>query len=151
MAYAALHPNGEGSEVERCSRTPGAAYEIARSHAAPCIQLRAITSPGISVSEASLPAGSSCESSRGHSTHHVEASAAHRRTAAEACQKQRPDDGVDRDRGIANFPANKEEAWLSRAKKAAPWKFTLTMSLIACSSRSSARPTIFWFPVESAL
>jgi hypothetical protein len=27
----------------------------------------------------------------------------------------------------------------------------LTMSLIACSSRSLARPTIFWFPVESAL
>jgi hypothetical protein len=151
MTYAALHPNGEGPEVERCSCSPRAACEITRGHAAPCFQLRAIAPPGISVSAASLPAETSRRSSRGHGADHVEAPAAHRRTAAEACQKQWPDDGVDRDRCIASFPANKEEAWLSRAKKAALWKFTLTMSLIACSSRSSARPTIFWFPVESAL
>jgi hypothetical protein len=40
---------------------------------------------------------------------------------------------------------------VSRARKAARSKSTLPMSLIACSSRNSPRPTQCWFPLGSAL
>ena len=43
-----------------------------------------------------------------------------------------------------------KKAWLSRVKKAAHFKSTFPIRLIACSSRSSRRPTIFWCPVASA-
>src|SRR6516162_2745907 len=151
MAHVALFANGDGSEVERCSWPARAALDIARSHAAPCIHLRAIEAPGISVSAESLPAGSPRGSSGGHCADHVEAAAAHRTTAAQAGPKKWQDDGGDRDRRAASFPANKEEAWLSRAKGAACSKSMLIMSLIGCSSRNSARPTTFWFPVGSVL
>jgi hypothetical protein len=42
-----------------------------------------------------------------------------------------------------------EGAWLSGANRTARWKFTLNMHLIACTIRSSSRPTGFWRPFES--
>ena len=38
-----------------------------------------------------------------------------------------------------------------RAQEAARFKSTSTMRLIACASRSSPKPTIFWCPFGSAL
>lgn len=150
MAYGSLYQDGESSEVERSSRTPGAACGIARGHAGPFRCVRVVITPSISISGGGFWSRSTSRSCRSYGADHVEASAAYRRTAAEVCQKQRIDDGRDRDGGTRSDPEHKEEAWLSRARKAACSKSTLTMFLIACSSRSSSRPTIFWCPLGSA-
>jgi hypothetical protein len=150
MAHDALKQSGKGSEAERGSWTDRAAGCITRSHAAPFPRVRAFSAPGISVSGGGLPAGSTGGSHGGHGADNVETPAAHSGTAAQACEKPWADDGNDRDGRIAGVPGCKEEAWLSRAPEAARSKSTLTMSLIACSSRSSPRPTIFWFPLGSA-
>jgi hypothetical protein len=150
MAYEALHKGGKGSEAERCSWAPGAAGGIARGHAAPFSYVEVVGAPGISVSAGCLSARSTGRSRRNHGADHVEAPAANCGTAAWACQKQRINDGRHRHRGAQNVPANKEDAWLSGAAKAARSKSTLLMLLIACSSRNSPKPTPFWFPLESA-
>jgi len=150
MTYSALHQGGKGSQAERGSRPTGAPCCLPRSHATPFPFVRIVGAPGISLSAGSLPAGSAGRSCRSHSASHVEAAATHRGVAAEACKEQRPDDGCDCDQRARSVPANKEEAWLSRAPEAACPKFALTMPLIACSSPSSSRPTLFWFPHKSA-
>lgn len=151
MAYGALHKGGKGSEAERCSWALEAAGGIARSHAAPFPYVQVVRAPSISVSAGGLPARSTGRSCRNHSADHVEAPAANCGTAAWACQKQWINDGRHRHGGAQNVPANKEDAWLSRAAKAARSKSTLLMFLIACSSRNSPKPTPFWFPLGSAL
>ena len=150
MAYGTLHKGRTSSEAKRGSCTAGAACCLARSQAAPFPFVRLVWASGISVSAGGLPTRSSGRACRGLGAGHVEASAAHRGTAAEVCQKQRSDDGCDHDRRARSVPGNKEEAWLSRASKAACSKSTLTMSLIACLSPSSRRPTRFWCPLGNA-
>ena len=150
MAYEALHKGGKGSEAERCSWAPGAAGGIARSHAAPFPYVQVVRAPGISLSAGGLRARSTGRSRRNHGADHVEASATNRGTTAWTCQKQRIDDGYYCDGGAQGVPTNKEGAWLSRAAKAARSKSTSPLSLIACSSRNSPKPTRFWFPLGSA-
>ena len=151
MAYEALHKGGKGSEAERCSWAPGAAGGIARSHAAPFPYVQVVRAPGLSLSAGGLRARSTGRSRRNHGADHVEASATNRGTTAWTCQKQRGNDRRHRHGGAQNVPANKEDTWLSRARKAARSKSTLLMFLIACSSRNSPKPTPFWFPLGSAL
>ena len=65
-------------------------------------------------------------------------------------EKQRPDHWSNRDRRVECVSRRSTKAWLSRVKKAAHFKSTFPIRLIACSSRSWHRPTIFWCPVASA-
>lgn len=150
MAYGAFHKSGKGSEGERCSWTPGATSGIARSHAEPFPYVHVVRAPSISLSAGGLPSPSTRRSRRNYGADHVEAPAANCETAAQACQKQRIDDGYYCDAGARSVSTNKEGAWLSRAAKAARSKFTSPLSLIACSSRNSPKPTRFWFPLGSA-
>jgi len=151
MSHEAVDQGRQGSQAKYRSQITGAEHCLAGSDAAFSPRLPVVRAPGISVSGGGFAARSPGRGCRGHSAGHVEASAAHRGTAAEVCQKQGADDGRDRDGLPAAVPANKEQAWLSRVAKAACSKSTLLMSLIACSSRSSPRPTRFWFPLGSAL
>lgn len=145
MAYGTFYKSGEGSEAERGSRIAGAGCWLARSDAKPFPYVPVVGTPGLSLSAGGLRARWASPSGGGHDAHHPEDSTAHRRAAAEVCQKQRPDDGRNRNRRAPRVPANKEEAWLSCVLDAACLKSTLNMPLIACSSPSSPRPTPFWF------
>jgi hypothetical protein len=81
---------------------------------------------------------------------YAEASHADGGTAPEVREKQRSDHRRDRSRCVAYVSAHSKKAWLSRGKKAAHYKSTFPIRLIACSSRSSRRFTTFWYRVASA-
>src|SRR5258707_13095054 len=98
----------------------------------------------------SLPARSTRRSSRGHGADHVEASPADGGTSPEVREEQRIDHWSNRDRRVACVSTHSKKAWLSRVKKAAHFKSTFPIRLIACSNRSSRRPTIVWCPVAIA-
>lgn len=151
MAYASFHENGEGSAVERCPGFAATAGCTTGSGTALFSCVRVVQAPSLSVFKGSFSARSTSGDYSGYDTGHLEAPAANRRSATQACETPRIDDRKHRNRGIASVPGNAEEAWLRRALKAAHSKSTLTMFLIACSSRSSSRPTTFWRPLGSAL
>ena len=85
-----------------------------------------------------------------YSTDHAQASAEHSGTAAEIRAKQWPNHWSDRDTRVELVSTRSKKTWLSRGSKAAHGKFTFPIHLIACSSQSSRRPTIFWCPRGSA-
>lgn len=143
MSYGALNQSGKGSEAEHGSWTTRAGCCFARSGAAPFARIRAVRASGISVSAGGLPARSAGRSYRSHYPGHIEAPATHIEVAEETCEKQWADYWSDRDGRTEGVPGTTEEAWLSCAPKAACQRSTLTMSLIACSSPSLPRPTIF--------
>jgi hypothetical protein len=150
MAYDALYQGREGSAAECRSWPTPASCCTSPSSAALVTRVRFVRASSISLPGGSLPAGSTRRSCRGHSASHVEASAAHGGTVTEAREKQWLDHWSDRNQCVERVSRCSEEAWLSRAPRAAHFKSVLTMPLIACSSRSSHRPTIFWFPVANA-
>src|SRR6266496_3531903 len=146
----AFDQSGKSSGAERRSWFDPASSCAARSSAAAVTRVRFVRAPSISLLGRSLPARSTCRSSRGHSADHVEASAAYGGTPPEVREKQRTDHGSNRDRGVECISTHSKKAWLSRVQKAAHFTSTFPIRLIACSSRSSRRPTIFWCPVASA-
>src|SRR6266699_1365194 len=72
------------------------------------------------------------------------------RSATEEREKQWTDHWSNRDRRVECVSTHSKKAWLSRVQKTAHFKSMFPIRLIACSSRSSLRPTIFWCPVASA-
>ncbi len=150
MSHGALDQSEEGSPAE-CRSWPAAASCCAsRSSASVVTRVRFIRAPSISLPGRSLPSRSTSRSSRSHGAGYVEASAADGGTAPEVCKKQRSDHRSHRSRRVESFSARSKKAWLSRVKKAAHFKSTFPIRLIACSSRSSRRLTTFWFHVASA-
>ena len=150
MAHDAFDQSGKSSATECCSWFAPASSCAARSSAAVVTPVRFVRAPSISLPGRRLPARSTCRSSRGHSADHVEASAAYGGTPPEVREKQRTDHWSNRDRRVECVSTHSKKAWLSRVPKAAHFKSTFPIRLIACSSRSSRRPTIFWCPVASA-
>src|SRR5437879_2915784 len=150
MAHGPLDQSEEGSPAE-CRSWPAAASRCAsRSSASVVTRVRFIRAPSISLPGRSLPSRSTSRSSRSHGAGYVEASAADGGTAPEVCKKQRSDHRSDRSRRVESVSAHSKKAWLSRVKKAAHFKSTFPIRLIACSSRSSRRLMTFWFHVASA-
>src|SRR5438876_365331 len=150
MAHDAFDQSGKGSAAERRSWFASAPSRAARSSAAAVTRVRFVRASSISLPGRSLPARSTRRSSRGHGADHVEASAAYGGTSPEVREKQRTDHRSGRDWRVACVSTHSKKAWLSRVQKAAHFKSTFPIRLIACSSRSSRRPTIFWCPVASA-
>lgn len=151
MSYETLDPCAEGAEANRCSQTTGTGNSLARSYATVGLRIRSVRAPGISISADGFAARSSYRTRRGHRAGHIEASAERSWGVAEVCQKQWNDDGRGRDERTAGVSPKREDAWLSRVPKAASSTSILTMSLTACSSRSSRKPMRFWFPLGSGL
>ena len=150
MTGDAFDQSGEGSAAERRSWPTPASCCFTRSGTALVTRVRSVRASSISVSGGSVPARSAGRSPRAYSADHVEASAEHGGTAAEVREKQWPDHWSDRDRRSERVSRCSKKAWLSRAPKAAHCKFTFPIRLIACSSQSSRKPTIFWSPRGSA-
>ena len=152
MSHGALafDQGGEGLAIE-CRSWPATPSSCAsRSSASVVTRVRFVRTPGISLPGRSLPARSSSPSSRSHSAGHVETSAADRGAAPQVREKQRSDHRSDRNCRVACLSAYSKKAWLSRVEKAAHFKSTFPIRLIACSSRSSRRLMTFWFPIASA-
>src|SRR5271156_4886660 len=150
MAYEAFDQSGKGSAAKRCSWSAPASSCASRSSAAVVTRVRFVGASSISLPGGSLSARSSRRSSRDHGAGHVEAPAAHGGTAPQVREKQWSDHWSDCDRGLECVSTHPKKAWLSRVEKAAHFKSTFPIRLIACSSRSLRRPTIFWCPVASA-
>jgi len=147
MTYGSFQQGGKSSEAEHCSWTSQPSGSTTGGHAAPFRQIRVVRSSGLSIFGGGLPTRSPGRSYRAICSHHVEASATHSGTAAEARERPRHDYGVDRNGCAEGFPASAEEAWLRRAPEAARRKSMSIMSLTACTSPNSRRPTISLFPL----
>lgn len=145
MTYDSFQQDGKGSEAEHCPWTSQPSGSTSGGHAAPFTQIRVVRSSGLSVFGGGLPARSPSRGYRAICSDHVEASATHSGTAAEARKRPRHDYGFDRSRRAEGSPGNAEEAWLRRAPGAARRKSTLVMSLTGCPSPSSHRPTTSLF------
>ena len=142
---------GRESSPDECRSWPAGAWSrTARGGASPFTRVRVIGAPSLSLLGRSLPARSARRNSRGHNIGHLETATPDRRAASKVCEKQRSHYRSDRNRRSQCVPADSEEAWLSRLERAAIFKFTLPIRLIACSSRSSRRLTRFWSHVANA-
>src|SRR5437667_10226750 len=150
MTDDAFEQSGKGSAAERGAWSAPASSCAFRSSATVVTRVRFVRASSLSLPGGSLSARSSGRSSRGHGAGHVEASAAYGGTSPEVREKQRTDHWSNRDRRVDCVSTHSKKAWLSRVPKAAHFKSTFPIRLIACSSRNSLRPTIFWCPVASA-
>jgi len=150
MTNDAFEQGGKGPASERRFRPTSGSCCIARGSAALVTQVQTIRASSISVPAGGLPSRSSGRSYRGDGAGHVETSTAHGGAVTEARKKQRLDHRSDRDRRVERVSRCSEETWLSRAPRADHFKSTFPIRLIACSSRSLCRPTIFWCPVANA-
>jgi hypothetical protein len=150
MTYDAFDQSGKGSAAERRSWPSRASCCFARSSTALVTRVRFVRASSISVPGGSVPARSTSRSHRAYSADHAEASAEHGGTSPEVREKQRTDHWSNRDRRAEHVSRCSKKAWLSRVQRAAHFKSTFPIRLIACSSRSSRRPTIFWCPLGSA-
>ena len=150
MAYAALDQRGKSATAKRRSWSAAASSCASRSRTAVVTRVRFVGAPSLSLLAASLPTGSTRRSSRSYRAGHLKTSAADRRTASEVRQKQRFDHWSDRNQRFECVSAHAEKAWLSRVERAAHFKFTFPIRLIAYLSQSSRRRTTFWCPVASA-
>jgi hypothetical protein len=150
MAYGAFEQSGKGSASKRRFRPTPASCGIARGSAALVAHVRTLRASSLSIPAGGLPSRSSGGSYRGHGAGHIETSATHGSTVTEARKKQRLDHGSDRYRCIERVSGCSEETWLSRVLRADHFKSKFPIRLIACSSPSLPRPTIFWCPVASA-
>jgi len=150
MTDDAFEQSGKGSAAERGAWSAPASSCAFRSSATVVTRVRFVRASSLSLPGGSLSARSSGRSSRGHGAGHVEASAAYGGTSPEVREKQRTDHWSNRDRRVECVSTHSKKAWLSRVPKAAHFKSTFPIRLIACSSRNSLRPTIFWCPVASA-
>jgi hypothetical protein len=150
MTYGAFDQGGKGSAAERRSWPSPASCCVTPSSTALVTRVRSVRASSISVSGGSVPVRSTGRSQRAYSADHAEASAEHGGTAAEVREKQWPDHRSDRGRRVERVSRCPKKAWLSRAQRAAHCKSTFPTRLIACSSPSSRKPTIFWCPLGSA-
>jgi len=144
MTDGTLDQSGEGSAAKRRLRHAPGQDSIARGKAALIARVRPVRTSGIPVSGRSDAPGPTGRSPRDYGTDNTQASGEHGTYSASLCEEQWADDRGDRDACVSSVSKYSEKAWLSRAKGTALSKFKLTIGLIACTTRSSRRPTVFW-------
>ena len=149
MTDVQINQAGQGSSAERRLRDAGQG-STARGHAAPFAKVRPVRTSSLPVSGGSDPSGPAGRSLRGYGADDAQTPDGNSTSSSGVCEKQWADDRCDRDTSIGRVSEYSEKAWLSRAERAAGFKFTLTICLIACTTRSSPRPTVFLCPFGSA-
>src|SRR5271167_4731579 len=149
MTDGTIDQSGEGSAAKpRLRHAPGQG-SVARGKAALIARVRPVRTSGVPVSGSSDTSGRAGRGLRDYDTDYPQASGGHGTCSASLCEEQRADDRHDRDTCVGRVSEYSEKAWLSRAKGTARFKFRLTICLIACTTRSSLRPTVFWCPCGS--
>lgn len=149
MTDDAINQSGQGSAAECRLRPAPEKCFSARCYAALIPRFRLVRTSGVSVPRRSAKARSTSRSVRGYGADHAQAPGGNGTSAAGLREKQWANYRGDRDTRVGRVPKHSEKAWLSGARDTASFKFTLTMRLIACTIRSSLRPTVFWCPVGS--
>ena len=149
MADVPINQTGQGSSAERRLRDAGQCSAV-RGQAAPFAKVRPVRTPSLPVPGGSDPSGPAGRSLRGYGADDTQTAGGNGTSSSGVCEKQWADDRCDRDTSVGRVSAYSEKAWLSRAERAARFKFTLTICWIACTTRSSPRPTVFWCPFGSA-
>jgi hypothetical protein len=150
MADGAFDQSGKGSAPERRAWCAATSSGACRRSSPAVTRIRSFRASGVSLPRESVPARSTCRNPRNHDTGHFEAAPTNRGTSSKVCEKQWSDDRGNRNRGVACFSAYSKKAWLSRIAEAALFESISHIPLIACSRRSSRRPTRFWSPVANA-
>jgi len=144
MTNDAIDHSGEGSAAERRLRDARGQGLVARCHAAIISTVRPVRTPSVPVPGGSDSSGTAGRSFRGYGADHTQAPCGNSTSSAGIREKEWADNRRDRDTRVGRVSECSEKAWLSRAQDMASFKFTLTMRLIACATRSWPRPTVFW-------
>ena len=150
MTDDSFYQSGQGPASERRSWPTPAPCPVACSSTALVTRVRSVRASSISIPPGRHPSRPTGRSHGGDGADHTQASIEHRGNAAEVCEKQWPNHGSDRDACVERVSGCSKKAWLSRAQEAARCKSKSTMRLIACSNRSSPKPTTFWCPFGNA-
>jgi hypothetical protein len=150
MTYGPIHQSGQGSAVERRLRDARQS-PVGRGHAPPFAKVRPVRTSSLPVSGGSGPSGPIGRNFRGYGPDDAQTPSGNGTSSSGTCERQWADHGCDRDPRVGRVSEYSEEAWLSRAERGARFKFMLTICLIACSTRSSPRSTVFLCPFENVL
>lgn len=149
MTHDAIDQSGQGSAVEcRARHAPTQCFAF-RLHAALIAAVQPVGASGVPVSGRGAKARPTGRSIRGYGTDHTQAPFEYGSSVADLCEKEWADDRSHRDPRVGGVSEYSEKPWLSRAKRMARFRFTLTLCLIACTTRSSLRPTVYWCPFGS--
>jgi len=149
MTNGAIDQSGQGSAVERRLRHAPAKCAVARGHAAFIPRVQPIGTPSLSVPGGSDPSEPAGRSFRGYGANHTQAPGGDGESSSGVCEKKWRDDRSDRHACVGRVSEYSETAWLSRVPDTARFKFSLTIRLIACTTRKSPKPTAFWCPFGS--
>jgi hypothetical protein len=150
MTRASVDQSGQGSAVERRSSSAATRYPIGRSRATLVGRVRPVRTPSLSVSGRSDSSEAAGRSLRGYGADDAQTPGENCRASSGVCEKQWADDRCDRDPRFGCVSGYAEKAWLSRAQRAARFKFAWTTGWIACTTQSSPKPTVFLCPFGSA-
>jgi len=149
MTDGPINQSGQGPTAERRLHHAPEQCFVAPGHAALIAKVRSVRTSGIPVPRRSAKAPATGRSLRGNGSDHAQGPGGNGTSSSGLCEKKRTDDRYDRDTRVGCVSEYSEKAWLSRAKRMARFKFTLTICLIACTTRNSSRPTVFWCPFGS--
>jgi hypothetical protein len=149
MAHDPINQSGQGSAAERRVHHVAARYSVARGDAAPVPRVRPLRAASLPVPGGSGSSGQSGGGLRSHGPDHAQASGGDGKSSSGLCEKKWSDDRSDRDACVGRVSEYSEKAWLIRAPDTARFKFSLTIRLIACTTRKSPKPTVFWCPFGS--
>src|SRR5260370_13015246 len=149
MTDGPVDQSRQGSTAECSLRHDAAQCCLARGHAALIPRVRPVRTSSLPLPGGSDPSRPTGRSFGSCGTDHAQAPCGNGAPSAGLCQKQWPDHRGDRDTRVGHVSRYSEKAWLRRANRTARFRFTLTMHLIACTIRSSSRPTVFWCPLGS--
>ena len=149
MANVTIEQSGQGSAVERRLRHAPAQYAIVQGCAALVWTVRPVGTSSLPIHGRSGASGATCRGHRGYGADHPQGSSANSTSSPGVCEKQWADHRSHRDTRIGHVSEHTEKTWLSRAQRPAPFKFTLSIFLTACTIRSSPKPTVFSYPFGS--
>ncbi len=151
MTYDSIDQSGQGPAVERRSPSAATRCPVARSSPTLVARVRPVRTSSLSLSggsDSSRPAGRSLG---GYAADDAQTPGENGGASSGICEKQWAYDRCDCGPRVGRVSGYAEKAWLSRAERAARFKFMLIICLIACMTRSSPRPTVFLCPFESVL
>ena len=146
MTDDTINQGGQGSAVERRLWHAAGRCCIARGHAAIIARVRSVRTSSLPLSGRSGPSGPVGRSLRGFGADYAQAPCGNSAAAADVREKQWADHRSDCGTRVGCFSEYSEKAWLSRVHGTAHSKFTLIICLIACTTTSSPRPTVFLCP-----
>lgn|SRR5215469_1401441 len=143
MTDAPVDQSGQGSAAEcRILHAP-TEHCLTRGHAAFIARVWPLRASSVSVLEGSHLFGQTGRSLRDYGADHAQAPRENSAPFTSVREKQWADHRSDCDSCVGHVFRHSEKTWLSRAHRTARFKFTLTISLIACTIRSLLRHMAF--------